>query len=649
MVLSVSQGKRQVRGNAVNIKDIARIAGVSTSTVSKIVNNKDDSISPETREKVLRVVKQYHYTPYAAASKGAKKWTIGVLLRSSISFDSTLDGIIQANQAAGYGTLVFNSYSNAEQELKNIAAVCQHEVDGIIWEPASAESLAHASHLEARNIPVLTIGPYGGDESLLLPYKEASYRLTQELIERGHQSIGCLITRGRRTKDFVSGFRACLFDHNMMFDDGMIFYDLDDSLIGKISSRSVTGFISSHYRMALELYHLVGSLHYRIPEDVSLVSLKNDTNEALAYPGNTEISTYTIRNADFGSYLCGKLLNTIEKQSESPRSFVQRFHLDNTRTLDAPSQLRMKKITVIGSINIDTYLSVPKLPKEGTTVSARMSSKYPGGKGVNQAVGVAKLGHRVSLIGNVGGDAGSDYIYKEMTRWGVDTAGIRRYTQAETGEAYVFVDPNGDSMISVLSGANALLSPEDIREREQLFENASYCLVQSEVPMETVAASCQAAHRHAAMTIVKPSSCDYLPDEVIAEIDILVPNENELNILCPGNGAMEDKAELLLARGAGAVVVTLGDRGCYLCTPDIRRHYPAANFKPVDKTGASDAFISALASYLLYGHSLEEAIAIAIYAAGFIITGERVIPALVDKYTLENRLRQMGVYASPEP
>ena len=79
-----------------NIRDIARIAGVSTSTVSKIVNGKDSSISEETRKKVLTIVKEYHYKPYASASQRTRSYTIGVLLRSPISFDSTLDGIIQA-------------------------------------------------------------------------------------------------------------------------------------------------------------------------------------------------------------------------------------------------------------------------------------------------------------------------------------------------------------------------------------------------------------------------------------------------------------------------------------------------------------------------------------------------------------------------
>ena len=342
-----------------NIRDIARIAGVSTSTVSKIVNGKDSSISEETRKKVLTIVKEYHYKPYASASQRTRSYTIGVLLRSPISFDSTLDGIIQAAQNAGYATDAYNSYSDPERELKNIAAICGRNVDGVIWEPATPDSLAYASQFP-ESTPLLTIGPNGGDQSLLLPYKEAAYKLTSELIERGHQHIACLMTKGRRTQDFLEGFRSCLFDHQLPYSDDLVYYDLNDSLPGKIGSRDITGFVSSHYRRALEFTQMISPLHYRLPEDASLVSIKNDTAEALAYPGNTEISTYTIRNSDFGAYLCEKLIAQIEHDKEQHPSFVQDFHLDNTSTIAAPPTSAIKHVLVVGSINIDHYLSVPR-------------------------------------------------------------------------------------------------------------------------------------------------------------------------------------------------------------------------------------------------------------------------------------------------
>ncbi|MBT1175019.1 LacI family DNA-binding transcriptional regulator [Bifidobacterium sp. LC6] len=622
-----------------NIKDIARIAGVSTSTVSKIVNGKDSTISEETRKKVLAIVKEYHYKPYAAASKRTRSYTIGVLLRSPISFDSTLDGIIEAAQNAGYATAAYNSYSDPEQELKNIAAVCGRNVDGVIWEPATPNSLEYASQFP-QGTPLLTIGPNGGDQSLLLPYKEAAYKLTNELIERGHRHIACLMTKGRRTHDFLEGFRTCLFDHQMPFDDDMVHYELDDSLAGQIGSHAITGFVSSHYRRALEFMQMVRPLHYRIPEDASLVSIKNDTAEALAFPSNTEISTYTIRNSDFGSYLCAKLIAQIEHDKEQHPSFVQDFHLDNTSTLAAPPSSIAKHVLVVGSINIDHYMSVPRLPHVGGSVSTRSDARYPGGKGVNQAIGAAKLGHRVALIGNVGMDTGSDFLFKELEQYGINTAGMRRCAEESTGSSYIFLDPDGESIIAILSGANALLQPSDITNNDHLFEHAGYCLIQTEIPIETALTAARAAHQHHAKTIVKPSSIERLPDELLANTDILVPNNHELSIIEPTGKTMEDRAANLIEHGAGCVIVTMGERGCYLLSRDGEAYVPAADFLSVDSTGAGDAFISALAAYLMYGYDLKHAIRIATLAAGYSVTHKGVIPSLIDQLTLDMYIRQ---------
>lgn len=624
-----------------NIKEIAHLAGVSTSTVSKIVNQKDESISSETRERVLKIVKEYNYTPYASATASpAKTWILGILLRSSVSLDSTLDGIIQTAQSNGYSALVYNSYSDMEQELKNITSLCKNNVDGIIWEPVSKESLKYITHFNNMSIPLLTIGPNGGDHSHLLPYEEAAYRITQELINRKHTNIACVLKEGRRTTAFLNGYKRCLFDNHMKLDKDFIFYDLNESLIYKVNTRSISGIISSHYRKAMEFYQLMNTLNYRIPEDISLISLKNDTMESLAFPNISEISTYTILNADFGSYLCSKLIAEIEKRKDEVHSFVQEFHLDNETTVSIPFSLEAPKITVVGSINIDTYLNVPQLPHSGKTVSTSTSSTYPGGKGVNQTIGAAKLGHRVTLIGNVGSDIDSDYIYKALDEYGVESFGVKRYNQAKTGKAYIFVESSGHSMISILAGANNTLTPEDIQKRKRFFKNTGYCLIQSEIPLDTVAESCRVAHEYGAKTILKPSVCGHIPSEVLAQVDILIPNEDELNELCPDYASIEEKTAFLLECGIEIVIVTLGERGCYVRCVNLDKYFPAVPFPSVDHTGASDAFISALASYLLYGYSLEEAVQIATYAAGFCISREGVVPSLIDKRSLEMYIKQ---------
>lgn len=621
-----------------NIKEIARLAGVSTSTVSKIVNQKDKSISCETRERVLKIVKEYNYTPYASAISTQKTWTLGILLRSSVSFDTTLDGIIQTAQAEGYTTIVCNSCSDTEQELKNITSLCKNNVDGIIWEPVNKESISFKTYIQEKKIPYLTIGSEGDEASLILPYEEFAYRLTQELIDRKHFNIACLLNKGRRTSAFLEGYKKCLFDNHIKFDEELIFYEFSDSLIYKINTHRISAVLSSHYQKSLEFYHFINTLHYRIPEDFSLISLKNGKTETLSFP---EISTYTVSNTSFGSYLCKEIISRILKLPNTIEPFSQEFHIDNQSTIGIPYNLNSTKITVVGSINMDTYLNVNQLPHTGKTVATSTASVYPGGKGINQAIGASRLGHRVTLLGNVGADLASDNIYRVLNENGVETQGIKRCLQSNTGQAYIFVDANGDSMISILSGANSLLTPKDIREKKHLFENTGYCLLQSEIPLETIEEACSIAHEYGAKTIFKPSALRSMPRELLSKIDIIIPNEDELFELCSKHyPSMEAQAAAMLDCGIEAVIVTLKERGCYVKTKEWSEYFPASSFSAVDKTGASDAFISALASYLLYGYTLREAIPIATYAAGFCISREGVISALIDKSSLETYIKQ---------
>ena len=623
-----------------NIKEIAQIAGVSPSTVSKVLNHKDSSIRPETRERVLKIAKEYHYTPYGSALSSQKTWVLGILLSVSTSLDMTLNGIIQTAQKNGYATLVCNSYSSMEQELKNLTTLIKNNVDAIIWEPVCEQSLNYKSYLQEKNLPFLVIGEHNEDTSNLISYHEFSYCMTQELLHAKHQQIACILTEGRQSPSFLEGYKRCLFDHQITLNEDFIFYDFSDALLYQIKQHQISGFICSHYQKALEFYQWINSFNYRIPEDFSLIVLKTDISETLTYP---ELSTYTVSKESFGSYLCEKLIAELENSSPVPQCFSQDFILDNYSTIRPPHQLSAKKITVVGSINIDTYLNVASLPHSGKTVSTSTSAVYPGGKGINQAVGAAKLGQRVTLIGNVGSDLDADLIYHALNEYGIETHGVKRCNQVDTGKAYIFVENSGNSMISILDGANHIFTPEDIQKNEHLFQNTIYCLIQSEIPLDTVYQACMTAHKFGAKTILKPSACNSLSESLLKHVDILVPNEDELNELCASETlSLEEKTTMLLNLGAKTIIVTLGDKGCYAKTRNWEEYFPATTFPSIDNTGASDAFISAFAAYLMNGYDLKKSIQIASYAAGFCISREGVVPSLIDKNTLESYIKQQN-------
>lgn len=647
------------------IRELAQLAGVSISTVSKIMNQKDESIRAETREHVMALAKEYHYTPYAsvASMRSAHRLYLGVLLRKSQELDLTLSGILSAAGKRGYSVLLRTSEGSPEEERKIIHAFIRLHVDGLIWEPAGSESADLSDDLNRAEIPFLTSGlPAGSNDRFLssafqaqkdLPFLDFAgmgYLLTEALIRKGHVDIACLLMEGSRTERFYEGYRRCLFDHQIPFRAELVFPFGEGIPIQKLSSRQFSGIVVSHYAAALRLYESVDALHYTVPYDLSVVTLRNDSRLSVDYP---PLSSLMIPHSAYGRQLCNRLIDALEKRSDPAAPLHEKsretdsanFCLDHMRSIDVPFASRLKRIVSVGSINIDNYLNMEALPRSGKTVTAPAASMYLGGRCANEAIGAARLGHIVSMIGRVGHGAHADFVYTRLgEQTTIDTRGVRRTMNAYTGQAFIFVQRDGESMISVSAGANLSLTPADILEQEYLFRGASYCMLQAGIPMEATIAAAEAAKKHGLTTVLKPSSCSSLPLKLLSLTDIIVPNADEIDEICknicPGCSYMEQKADYLLSCGAGTVIVTLGTQGCYIKNRETEFRIPAIPFPSVDNSGASDAFISALVSYLLYGYGLRAAARIATYAAGFSTTRQGVSPCLVDRGTLEAYIRQ---------
>lgn len=620
-----------------NIKDIARLAGVSVSTVSKIVNKKDQSISKETRERVLKIVREYNYTPYASsASSKTTTGTIGVLINSTVSMDSTLNGIINKAQEEGYSPIVFNSAGSSEQELKNLTALLNRQVDGLLWEPVAQDNLSFHGQFKESGIPVLFIGEHATAPNFSLPYEEVAYFLTSELIKKKHKKIACLLGDGRRRSAFLVGYKRALYENDLPFQESLVISVLDETISDQIIGGQISGFVSSHLYKSLELFNFATQSGLRSPKDYSLLSLLNDYDRSLIAE-SSKISTLTINNALFGEYLSQALIKLITR-NELSADYRLPFKLDDELTLGTPEGHEVPRILVVGSINMDTYLYSPQLPHNGATNFLSNSTKLPGGKGFNQAVGTSRLGQQVRLIGCVGSDMDSNKIFQELERYEVNTNGMLRSLGSATGQAYIFVESSGDSMISILPGANNELTPAMITRKKDLFTDAKLCLIQTEIPLDAVEKACHLAKERGIPVILKPSGSKKIPKKLLKLVDYLIPNEDELANLCPEAGSLEQNAQYLLANGVKNLIVTLGKRGCFLKTAHSERYFPASNFTAVDSTGASDAFISALAAYLMRGCPLENAIQIATHAAGFSVSRDGVLNSLIDKATLESYL-----------
>ncbi|MGW4562055.1 ribokinase [Streptomyces sp. NPDC004561] len=269
-------------------------------------------------------------------------------------------------------------------------------------------------------------------------------------------------------------------------------------------------------------------------------------------------------------------------------------------------------LLVVGSANADLVIGVERRPAAGETVLGGDLSVHPGGKGANQAVAAARLGARTALLARVGDDGHGRHALDSLRSAGVDPAGVL-VGGAPTGVALITVDPTGDNSIVVSPGANARLTPRDVRAAGSLLHASRVVSAQLEIPVETVVEvvrSLPAGTRF----VLNPSPPRPLPAEVLAACDPLVVNEHEARVILGADragGDPEDWARLLPAEGPRSVVVTLGAAGALVCDGSGVTRVPSVEVDAVDTTGAGDAFTAALAWRLGSGAALAEAAAYA--------------------------------------
>ncbi|QNE73774.1 ribokinase [Streptomyces finlayi] len=279
-------------------------------------------------------------------------------------------------------------------------------------------------------------------------------------------------------------------------------------------------------------------------------------------------------------------------------------------------------LLVVGSANADLVIGVERRPAPGETVLGSDLAVHPGGKGANQAVAAARLGAGAALLARVGDDAHGRLLLESQRAAGVDTAGVL-VGGAPTGVALITVDPSGDNSIVVSPGANARLTPQDVRAAGSLLAAARVVSVQLEIPLETVAEVARTVSSDTRF-VLNPSPPAPLPEQVLAVCDPLVVNEHEALFILGGTAGdtPEDRARGLLALGPRSVVVTLGAAGALVAdsrTGDLVR-VPSPKVDAVDTTGAGDAFTAALAWRLGRGEGLLEAAEFAVQVGAAAVT-----------------------------
>jgi ribokinase len=276
-------------------------------------------------------------------------------------------------------------------------------------------------------------------------------------------------------------------------------------------------------------------------------------------------------------------------------------------------------VVVVGSLNEDVVVTVRRLPGRGETVVGTAVEVLPGGKGANQAAAAGRLGDGAAMVGRVGDDDAGARQLAALREAGVDTALVHTTPSTPTGSATIPVEAEGgENLIVVVPGANAALTPADVEV--PAVREADVLLLQLETPLATVLAAARAC---TGTVVLNPAPAQPLPAELLAEVDVLVPNEHELADLA--GGSADDLPGLVaLARGLAAreVVVTLGGTGVLVVPADgPALHQPPLAVSPVDTTGAGDCFSGALCTALSQGSGLAGAVRYAAVAAALSTTG----------------------------
>lgn len=252
-------------------------------------------------------------------------------------------------------------------------------------------------------------------------------------------------------------------------------------------------------------------------------------------------------------------------------------------------------VVVVGSANLDLVALTKRLPHPGETVSAHGYFEACGGKGANQAIAASRAGARTAFVGAVGGDSAGDTLRAAFGSDSVDTTCLVT-TSEPTGRALIGVSDDAENLIIVVPGANHALSTTNIEKAAPRIASAKVLLMQLEVRIDVV---CRAAELAGDSTIVvlNPAPAAELPDELLRNVDVITPNEHEVELL--------GGAAALLARGVGAVVVTEGPRGARLVTRQEELRIAPYPVTPVDTTGAGDAFCGALSARLALDGGLD--------------------------------------------
>lgn len=272
----------------------------------------------------------------------------------------------------------------------------------------------------------------------------------------------------------------------------------------------------------------------------------------------------------------------------------------------------MKKVTVVGSLNIDHVLKVEKLPLKGETIISNNYNLYEGGKGSNQAASIGRLGISVDMIGKVGKDIYGERLIKNLSKSNVNVSGIIIDDTVSTGTTFITVDKNGNNTIVINPGANGKLTINDIESQKNKIISKDIILLQQEIPKDVISHVVNISKHYNKNIILNFAPAIDTSNDTLSKVDYLILNEIEIAQLT-GVTAISKNINKAIKKlrnyYSNNIIITLGENGSiYIVNNDKIIKVPSYDVKSVDSTGAGDAFIGGFVLGLIEGRNIKECV-----------------------------------------
>ena len=334
------------------MKDIARLAQVSTSTVSHVING-SRFVSDEIREKVMRIVAELNYTPSAVARrlKVRETKTIGLLVTATNNpfFAEVMAGVEQYCQQHQYNLIIATTGGDSKRLQQNLQTLIHKQVDGVLL--MCGDSRFQADMELEVSLPLVVMDWWFTElnaDKILENSERGGYLATKSMVDAGHQKIGIITGNLRKSvaKNRLQGYKKALSEANIVLNPDWIVeshFDFEGGIVGAqkllaLLDRPTAIFCCSD-TIAIGAYQAIQNQGLRIPQDISIMGYDDIELARYLFPS---LSTISQPKAELGKLAVETLLQRIQEPNENYRTLVLEPTCILRESISSPSNVKIK-------------------------------------------------------------------------------------------------------------------------------------------------------------------------------------------------------------------------------------------------------------------------------------------------------------------